>query len=117
MEKWRDVVKADLKMAGVLYIYVSQHFIKKLFGMSFMLMRYRVVDTWSGMHCQQYSVVYVAGHFGGSRIEQGISALRSDQSQCTNNKVCCSTLPVGNGSGVGEVLQCTTVSCWPQGIQ
>ena len=80
-------------------------------GIDFIPMQYRGIDNWPGLHYHQYSVSDVAGHFGGSRIEQGISVSRSIQSQCTNNKVHCSVLHVGNSSGVGEVLQCTAVSC------
>ena len=69
-------------------------------GIDFILMLYREVDNWPSLHCHQYSVWYVAGHFERSRIEQSISVWRSDQSQCTSNKVHCSVLPVGNGSGV-----------------
>ena len=70
-------------------------------GIDFIPMQYRGIDNWPGLHYHQYSVSYVAGHFGGSRIDQGISVSRSNQSQCTNNKVHCSALHVGNGSGVG----------------
>ena len=59
-------------------------------GIDFILMQYRGIDNWPGLHYHQYSVSYVAGHFRGSRIEQGISVSRSNQSQCTNNKVHCS---------------------------
>ena len=51
------------------------------------------------------TVWYVTGPFGGSRIEQGISALRNDQSQRTNSKVHFNVLPVGNWLGVAIGLR------------
>ena len=52
-------------------------------GIDFIPMQYRGIDNWPGLHYHQYSVSYVTGHSGGSRIEQGISISRSNQSQCT----------------------------------
>ena len=47
--------------------------------------------------------------FSRDRIELDISTLRNGQSQCTNNRVQYSVLPVGSGSGVRAVSLCTIV--------
>ena len=77
-------------------------------GIDFILMQYKGVNNWPGLHCQQYKVEDILEAADRARykcIDKRSKSVHQQQGvlQCPTYK--------GNGSGVGEVLGCTIVSC------
>ena len=106
-KRWRDVVKADLKIVGVLDTWYTLSLHGNMWN-RLLPMQYRGIKNWPGLHYHQYSV------FRTFQREQDRARHKCIEEQSKpvgqqQGALQCSTC--GRWFRSGGVLKCTAVSC------